>query len=152
MAGGCRIQLHAHSCISTEYEYISKNVFRIVNKCPYTSLITKTGNRRPLANYYVLLIHLNPLQGSRLRTTATLHGRTWNGEGVCRFHALTNLCERTRTFFPKSSANTPPHTPPQDCGRPRSPTNDHDRYISRRKFGLEHCEQREREWCKIVRA
>ena len=55
------------------------------------------------------------------------------GEGVCRFHALTHLSEPTRTYFPKSSGNTPPHTPPQDCGRPRTPANDPEQPISRRK-------------------
>ena len=56
-----------------------------------------------------------------------------NGEGVCRFHALTHLSEPTRTYFPKSSANTPSHTPSRDRGRRRTPTNDSEQPISRRK-------------------
>ena len=51
-----------------------------------------------------------------------------NGEGVCRFHALTHLSEPTRTYFPKSSANTPS----RDCGHPRTPTNELEQPISRR--------------------
>ena len=66
-------------------------------------------------------------------TIEDLSGLTQNGEGVCRFHALTHLSEPTRTYFPKSSANTPPHTPPQDCGRPRTLANDPEQPISRRK-------------------
>ena len=52
-----------------------------------------------------------------------------NGEGVCRFHALTHLSEPTRTYFPQSWANTPS----RDCGRRRTPTNDPEQPISRRQ-------------------
>ena len=66
-------------------------------------------------------------------TTEDFLGSNEYGEGVCRFHVLTHLSETTRTYFPKSSRNTPPHTPPQDCGRPRTLTNDSEQPISRRK-------------------
>ena len=59
-----------------------------------------------------------PAELGELWRTAT------NGEGESRFQTLTHFSERLRTIFPKSSANTPPHTPPQDCGRPRTLAND----------------------------
>ena len=46
------------------------------------------------------------------------------GEGESRFQTLTHLNERPRTYFPKSSANTPSHTPSRDRGRRRTHTND----------------------------
>ena len=55
-----------------------------------------------------------------------------NGEGVCRFHALTHLSEPTRTYFPKSSLNTLLLTLLPFRGTPRTPANDTERGISRR--------------------
>ena len=51
------------------------------------------------------------------------------GEGVSRFHSLTHLSERTRTYFPKSSG----FPTPKGCGRSRTSTNDSEQPISRRK-------------------
>ena len=94
------------------------------SRVPYTISYTKQSTRRRSdAHDYVLLVPRNPLQGSRLRRTTTCHGSTLNGEGVSRLQTLTHFSERLRTIFPKSSANTPPHTPPQDCGRPRTLAN-----------------------------
>ena len=53
-------------------------------------------------------------------TTEDFLGSNEYGEGVCRFHVLTHLSETTRTYFPKSSRNTPP----QYCGSPRTLAND----------------------------
>ena len=46
----------------------------------------KNRHKSPLAKDYVLLIHADLLQDSGLRTTTTLHGSTWNGEGGIRTH------------------------------------------------------------------
>ena len=58
---------------------------------------------------------------------------TRNGEGVCRFHALTHLSEPTRTYFPKSSLNTLLLTLLPFRGRSRTLANDPEQPISRRK-------------------
>ena len=71
----------------------------------------------------------NPLDQTKMGAAVTaelgeLSRTATNGQGKSRFQTLTDLNERPRTYFPKSSANTPSHTPSRDRGRRRTHTND----------------------------
>ena len=74
------------------------------------------------------LLHCNGFGTGRLPLV-----QTSNGEGVCRFHALMHLSEPTRTYFPKSPANTLLLTLLPFCGSPRTLADDPEQHISRRK-------------------
>ena len=93
-------------------------------------------HKRTSANFGERLIR-NPLPCNGFRKSANVAERTKNGEGVCRFRALTHLNEPTRTYFPKSSQNTLLLTLLPFCGSPRTPRTTLNN-PSHDEIGLEH--------------